>query len=87
MDLNSFQSIKKCAEDILKTENQINILVNNAGVMVPPNRLTEDGFETHFGVNHLGHFLFTMILLPKIIESAPARIINVSSMAHKRMQI
>lgn len=84
LDLSSLLSIKQCAKDILQTEERINILVNNAGIMMCPKSKTEDGFELQFGTNHLGHFLFTCLLLPRIRQSTPARIVNVSSLAHKR---
>ncbi|XP_050534719.1 retinol dehydrogenase 11-like isoform X2 [Daktulosphaira vitifoliae] len=82
LDLSSFSSIKRCAKRILERENQIHLLINNAGLMMSKKILTEDGFETQFAVNYLGHFLFTCLLLPRIIYSSPARIINVSSMSH-----
>jgi NAD(P)-dependent dehydrogenase (short-subunit alcohol dehydrogenase family) len=83
LNLGSFASVRQCAQELLHKEEKIHLLVNNAGVMVCPEGKTEDGFETQFGVNHLGHFLFTCLLLPRIIRSAPARIVNVSSMAHE----
>lgn len=82
LNLASLTSVRKCAEDILATEEYIHLLVNNAGIMMCPRQLTEDGHELQFGTNHLGHFLFTLLLLPRIIKSAPARIVNVSSLAH-----
>ncbi|KAL1493226.1 hypothetical protein ABEB36_011319 [Hypothenemus hampei] len=87
LDLTSLQSVRKCAETILNKESKINLLVNNAGVMMCPQQLTTDGFEMQFGTNHLGHFLLTLLLLPKIIQSTPARIVNVSSTAHERGSI
>nr|CAB3265507.1 retinol dehydrogenase 14-like [Phallusia mammillata] len=83
LDLASFASIRKFAEDIIATEDKLNILVNNAGVMLCPEGKTEDGFETQFGVNHLGHFLLTNLLLDLIKISAPSRIVVLSSLGHK----
>jgi NAD(P)-dependent dehydrogenase (short-subunit alcohol dehydrogenase family) len=82
LDLASCKSIRAFANRILSEELEIHVLINNAGVMFVPYTLTEDGFETHFGVNHLGHFLLTNLLLERIKESAPSRIVNVSSLAH-----
>ena len=84
LDLASLDSVRKCAAKILEEEPRIDILINNAGVMGTPERtLTQDGFEMHFGVNHLGHFLFTNLLLDRIKEVPSARIVNVSSAAHQ----
>lgn len=81
-DLTSLKSVREFAQSILDTEPQINILVNNAGVMMCPKSETDDGFEMQFGTNHLAHFLLTMLLLPRIRNSTPARIVTVSSRAH-----
>uniref|UniRef100_A0AAR5PW77 Uncharacterized protein n=1 Tax=Dendroctonus ponderosae TaxID=77166 RepID=A0AAR5PW77_DENPD len=84
LDLTSLQSVRNCANAILSKEPSIDLLVNNAGIMTCPEGTTEDGFETQFGTNHLGHFLFTMLLLPKIIQSDRSRIVTLSSLAHDR---
>ena len=82
LDLSSFTSIRKFAKEVLEEESRVDILINNAGVMYCPYTKTEDGFETQFGVNHLGHFLLTNLLLDRIKQSPEGRIINVSSRAH-----
>ncbi|KAF3692491.1 Retinol dehydrogenase 13 [Channa argus] len=83
LDLASIYSVRQFAKDFLDSEDRLDILINNAGVMMCPKWLTEDGFETQLGVNHLGHFLLTNLLLPKLKSSAPSRVINVSSIAHQ----
>lgn len=83
LDLASLQSVRDFATLILQRECRIDILINNAGIMMCPKNFTVDGFELQFGTNHLGHFLLTMLLLPRILNSTPARIVNVSSLAHR----
>ncbi|XP_025705009.1 retinol dehydrogenase 13 isoform X1 [Callorhinus ursinus] len=82
LDLASLKSIREFAAKIIEEEEQVHILINNAAVMRCPRWTTEDGFEMQFGVNHLGHFLLTNLLLDKLKASAPSRIINLSSLAH-----
>ncbi|XP_059505207.1 retinol dehydrogenase 12 isoform X2 [Stegostoma tigrinum] len=82
LDLANTESVHQFAENVIKEEKLISILINNAGVMMCPYTKTTDGFEMQFGVNHLGHFLLTYLLLDLMKRSAPARIINVSSFAH-----
>ncbi|XP_072896251.1 retinol dehydrogenase 12 [Hemitrygon akajei] len=82
LDLANTRSIYQFAENIIKEEKVLNILINNAGVMMCPFMKTSDGFEMQFGVNHLGHFLLTFLLLDHLKKSSPARIINLSSLAH-----
>jgi len=84
LDLASLASVKKFAAAILEEESRVDILINNAGIMRCPYWKTEDGFEMQFGVNHLGHFLLTNLLLDRIKESPAGRIVVVSSLAHTR---
>ncbi|XP_043913398.1 retinol dehydrogenase 13 [Protopterus annectens] len=82
LDLSSLKSVREFAKKINEEEKYVHILINNAAVMRCPYWKTEDDFEMQFGVNHLGHFLLTNLLLDKLKNSGPSRIINVSSLAH-----
>ena len=70
VDLSSLASVRRCAKEIIETEDKIDILINNAGIMNCPKMKTVDGFEMQFGTNHLGHFLLTELLLTAIKRSA-----------------
>ncbi|XP_072360370.1 retinol dehydrogenase 13-like isoform X2 [Scyliorhinus torazame] len=87
LNLASLKSIREFAKKVTEEEVNVNVLINNAGIMRCPYWKTEDGFEMQFGVNHLGHFLLTNLLLEKLKNSGNGRIINVSSLAHKVGQI
>ena len=82
LDLGSLSSVREFAKDINETEPRLDILINNAGIMLCPPWKTKEGFEMQFGVNHIGHFLLTNLLLDLIKKSAPSRIVIVSSAAH-----
>jgi NAD(P)-dependent dehydrogenase (short-subunit alcohol dehydrogenase family) len=78
-DLSSLGAVRGLAEQVLFEEERLDVLINNAGVIVPERRASEDGYELTFAVNYLAHFLLTSLLLPLLRESAPARIVNVAS--------
>ncbi|MEY3156704.1 MAG: hypothetical protein RL257_724 [Actinomycetota bacterium] len=82
LDLASQSNIKLSAESFSQEFSKLDILVNNAGIMAMPERRTEDGFESQFGVNHLGHWSLTGLLIPKILLSTSPRIVTVTSSAH-----
>ncbi len=87
LNLASFKSIRNFANELIENEKRIDILINNAGVFGCPFSHTEDGLEMTFGVNHIGHFLLTNLLMDKLINSAPSRIIVVSSKLYERAKI
>jgi NAD(P)-dependent dehydrogenase (short-subunit alcohol dehydrogenase family) len=84
LELGSFSSIRTFSADALSRYPKIDVLINNAGLLPVEYSLTDDGYESAFGVNFLGHFLLTQLLLDRLIASAPARIIHVSSAVYAR---
>jgi len=83
LDLASFASIERFAEEFLDGYPRLDVLVLNAGLILDERSETQEGFETTFGVNHLGHFYLTSLLRERLEASAPARVVVVSSDAHK----
>ncbi|CAL7948492.1 unnamed protein product [Xylocopa violacea] len=86
-DLASQESIRAFVDQFKKEHSELHLLINNAGVMRCPKSYTKEGIELQFGVNHIGHFLLTNLLLDVLKDSAPARIINLTSNVHKRGKI
>lgn len=84
LDLASLSSIRAFSERYIKQYPALDLLINNAGVMAIPYRETADGFEMQFGVNHLGHFALTGMLLPHLLNASAARVVTVSSALHRR---
>ena len=87
LDLASLASVRGFAERFRATHDGLDLLINNAGVMAPPRRRTADGFELQFGTNHLGHFALTNALLETMEGREDARVVTVSSNAHKMGRI
>ena len=83
LDLSSLASVQQFAADFNAKYERLDILVNNAGVMYVPYGKTEDGFERHFGINHLGHFALTGLLIESLLKTPDARVVTVSSVGHR----
>jgi len=87
LDLADLKSVKHFADQYRSNHDHLHILINNAGVMIPPYRKTKDGFESQFGTNHLGHFALTSHLLPLLLTTPLSRIIITSSLAARKGKI
>ncbi|CEP18653.1 hypothetical protein [Parasitella parasitica] len=83
LDLLKLSSVTEFVNQFLARHSELHILMNNAGVMMCPFGLSEDGIETQFATNHVAHHYLTMLLLPVLEKSAPSRVINVSSIGHR----
>ena len=86
-DFSSFEEVREMAQEIKGNFSRLDVLINNAGVFMPREVITPDGFEATFQINHLSHFLLTVLLFDKIAVSDKGRIITVSSMAHSSSKI
>jgi len=84
LDLSDLNSIRKFSAEFHEKYKQLDVLLNNAGIMTTPYFLTKDGFEAQMGTNHLGHFALTGLLFDVIKKTPKSRIVNVSSSAHKQ---
>ena len=83
LDLGSLESVRSAATELRSKYDHIDLLINNAGLMYPPNGTTTDGFELQFGTNHLGHFALTGLLVDRLLPAAGSRIVTVSSIGHR----
>ena len=83
LDLSSLESVRAAADELRSRHDAIDLLINNAGVMMTPKATTKDGFELQFGTNHLGHFAFTGLLLDRVLATPGSRVVTVSSAGHR----
>lgn len=83
LDLASMAKVEAAAQDVAARFDQLDMLINNAGVMACPYDTTADGFELQFGSNHLGHFYWTQLLMPLLLQAPSARVVALTSMAHR----
>ncbi|SHK65352.1 NAD(P)-dependent dehydrogenase, short-chain alcohol dehydrogenase family [Maribacter aquivivus] len=83
LDLASLSSVKAFADNVIQAESSLDLLINNAGIMIPPQSKTEDGFETQFGVNFVGHFALTGHLFNLLESTKGSRVVTLSSIAHR----
>jgi len=83
LDLGSLASVRAAASELHASQQRLDLLINNAGVMMPPPGQTADGFELQFGVNHLGHFALTGLLLDLLLAAGGSRVVTVSSNGHR----
>ncbi len=83
LDLDSLKSVREFASGFTIKYSRLDLLINNAGLMIPPFMQTEDGFESQFGVNYLSHFLLTGLLLPTLEKTPQSRVVSLASIAHK----
>src|SRR5205807_9662197 len=86
-DLSRLSEMKRVASEIASAEPRIDVLINNAGAMFGSRQLTEDGLELTFALNHMSYFVMTQGLLKSLQAAAPARVVNTSSDAHKRLKL
>ena len=82
LDLQSLASVRECAAGLARDLDSLDVLMNNAGIMAVPKAVTQDGFESQLGTNHLGHFALTGLLLPTLLAASEPRVVTVSSNAH-----
>lgn len=87
LDLSSFASVRSFVDAFAASHDRLDVLVNNAGIMIPPYTLTADGFESQFQVNHLSHYLLTRLLAPLLDKSPSPTVVNVSSLAGERASL
>jgi NAD(P)-dependent dehydrogenase (short-subunit alcohol dehydrogenase family) len=83
LDLSSLDSVRAAADQLRADYPSIDLLINNAGVMMTPKSTTKDGFELQFGTNHLGHFALTNLLLDRVVAAPGSRVVTVSSVGHR----